>query len=169
MKLLAKQAPWPLLDRLDQRDERMAARPKIKPYGCAMMLCCEVGRYLKTDLHGEAPPYTPDEIIALRDEAIERGILGPDCFIQDWDRMIDLVAARNAVDYLGHKSADYPFSSEEIVLDCWERQDRNVGKHFTWTHPSAGIQYDPLGSAEPGLSWSRKLGIVVSRRAFRIL
>ena len=133
------------------------------------MLSFEAGRYLKSDPHGTVCPYTPCQIIALHDEATEQGILGEDCFVQDWDRMIDLAASRNAVKYLGHKPADYPDSDGELVFDVWKRMDRNIGVHFTWTCPSPGIQYDPLGSAEPGLSWSRKLGIVVSRRAFRIL
>ena len=166
--------PWPLHGRLDQRDARLSARPAIKPYGCAFMLTTEVGRYLAdpaqdpaSDLYIER--WTPLQIIALYDTACEKGyVRARDAFIEDWDKVIDLAAGRNAVDSLGWKDADYPYSEDEIVIDCWERQDMNVGQHFTVQIPQGGIQYDPLGSAEPGLSNSRKYGIIVSKRAFKI-
>ena len=46
----------------------------------------------------------------------------------------------------------------------------DVGQHFhVYEQPDADIQFDPLGSAAPGLSNSRKHGVIVSSRAFRIL
>lgn len=172
------QEPWPLNGRLDQRDERLKIRPSLSPYGCAFMIAAEVGRYLADPEHNPASPlyidrWSPLQIIAIFDEGVSRGFVREsDAYMEDWDDTINLAAGRRAVQQIGdpwHKPADYPYSPDEIVISCYERQDIDVGKHFCLEIPHAEIQYDPLSSAEPGLSWSRKLGIVVSKRAFRIL
>lgn len=169
------QEPWPLLDRLDQRDERLSARPAIRPYGCAFMCSVEIGRYLadpaqdpSSDLYIER--WTPLQIIALYDTACEKGyVRARDAYIERWEDVINLAAGREAVDYQGHAPADQAYTEDTIVVSCWERQDMNVGVHFTVSIPQGGIQYDSLGSAEPGLSNSRKYGIVVSTRVFKVL
>ena len=97
--MLDAKAPWPLLDgRLDQRDERLKIRPALAPYGCAFMLTCEIGRYL-----ADRPPWTPLQIVGLYDVGVKLGAIRKDAYIEDWDKIIDLAAGYNAVDYLGHK------------------------------------------------------------------
>ena len=159
--------PWPLDGRLDQRDPRLG--PKIARYGCAMLLCAAAGAWLQ-----RRPPPGWEQVLTWWGEARHSGTIGDDCFIERWARAINDAAGELVVEYAGppgeppdsHDPPDYPLRPGELVFDCWRRQDVDVGEHFTWVHP---VRYDPLGSAEPGLSWSRKLGVVVSRRAFRIV
>lgn len=154
--------PWPLSGRLDQRDPALAAVPDIAPYGCAMMLCFASGAYL-----ADRDPPDAAEVLAMHAAGVRDGLIGDECFIESWERVIDMAAGQHVVEYTDrHEPADFPLDPGWLVFDCWKRTDRNVGVHFTIRHP---ILYDPLGSAEPGLSWSRKLGQVVSRRAFRIV
>ena len=188
MKILGAQAPWPLVDsflgeRLDQRDPRMSDEPQIKPYGCAMMLCLEAGRYLEWLHKGGAddddPKNTtyPDPITPIKAMGFFRagrdslGVIREDCYITDWDKVMDFAAGYDAVDYIGHVDDDYERLPEELVFDVW-RRDGVEGVHFTWQHfdtqRDIGIQYDPLGSFQPGLSNTRHYGHLVSRRAFRI-
>ena len=41
--MLGVKEPWPLGERLDQRDSRLSMRPALKPYGCAFMLTVRSG------------------------------------------------------------------------------------------------------------------------------
>ena len=164
--MLGVKEPWPLGERLDQRDPRLSMRSALKPYGCAFMLTVEAGRWL-----AGGRPWTPLQITALYDEACSQGIVRErDAFIEQWQDMVNLAAGRLAVKYTDrHEPADFPYSPEYVVFRCYERQDMDVGQHFVYEQPDADIQYDPLGSAAPGLSNSRKHGVIVSSRAFRIL
>ena len=172
--MLELKEPWPLNGRLDQRDPRMRDRPQIAPFGCALLICSAVGRFLSN-----GPLWTPLETVGLLDTCGKKGIVRvSDCYIDDWDKVVDFIAGSDRSDYLGHVDADFPHAPDKIVIDVWRRTDIDVGLHFTWSHPAADIQYDPLGSAHPGkvvdpdgatLSNSRKYGSIESRRAFQIL
>ena len=160
--------PWPLYygeDQgvlIDQRDPRLnpSGDGNIAAYGCAMMCCFATGHWVA----GRSFP-TAARILQLHEICVRKGFIGDECYVQDWEKTINTAAGMAMVAYEGgHSPPDFPLDPGWIVFDVWKQP--KYGKHFVWRHP---IRYDPLSSASHGLSWSRKRGTKVGRRAFKVL
>ena len=172
-------SPWPLFPFLAQTDKRLAIEPNIRTDGCAFMICCAIGHLFSrpciTAQYNEHQK--PQDVLYLARHAQEEGALRADFFINDWQKMIDLAIGESGlVKYLGHeKNTLKVFDSRHIIIQRWERSDKNVGSHFVFQYRSRmlDINYDPLDSAYSALgnslSWTRKLGDLMDLRVFKIL
>ena len=143
---------------------------EIGPYGCAFMCALEAGRVLS-----RVPPNTPMITLARWRMATETGSLGDECYVEDWERLLRLCAPeflqRGKISYLGRKrpSEVEPSLSVLVIARGHQPQRPRLGGHF-WLpkQPLIAEPYDPLGSAEPGLSFTRQRGELLNLRVFRI-
>ena len=123
-------------------------RPAIGPDGCAFM--CLI--YMLTELDPERHAAC-FQIIRLYDECVQKGWMASDCTILSWQDCADAYAP-DAVEYLGHKPADYELKEDEIAIEYWE-----WGTHSHFIYHG----YDPWPNSK-----TRRNGTVRSLRVFRI-
>lgn len=166
--------PWPLGYRLAQTDPSLAKRPEIAKNGCAFMCCVYVADAFHRPLIQPRVYVDSSLILQTYDLALEEKAMREDCLVEDWEKVISIAYSgsvdNSPVAYTGKRDTTPALSPREdqIVITRWTHL--NYG-HFTFEYfsDSASIQYDPLGSAEPGLSLTRKLGKMESTRVFKII
>ena len=143
---------------IDQRETEIA------PYGCAFMCAVEAGRVI-----AGRPVPGPDEVVRLWREATQRDVLGDECFVYRWWELLRITAGGYCkFNRVPGSPADATGTDTRLVIAYWHQPERpRLGGHFVLpAQPLIPDAYDPLGSAEPGLSWTRKRGEPRNYRVF---
>ena len=136
--------------------------------GCAVLCALALGWWLAGDRRKSAVGL----VVTLVRAMIARGWVKQDMTVADWEEAVNRCYDGGLVRYLGAVSGDYPDHPGVVCVDEWaHRVGPHTYRHFTLdcsARNRAVLQYDPLGSYEPGLSRTRAFGELVGRRAFLV-
>ena len=137
---------------------------QINTYGCALMSVAAAVSALHPMRH-----ITPGDIRKVYSEAQRSGVMGKNCYIEDWAGVFRLFGI--AVKYYGHKDATWTPMEGEIEITEWKHNKLRF-THFTLggatdRHPF----YDPWGAAGGNGLTSRSVaeGYIASKRGFKLL